>query len=171
MAEVNHFANPDTLFSNLRCRLSHVATVDIASYSMYLGITEDGKDWHEIYPSAARAFIEDVKFLPHRILIGVPFYIECTPDCQHCKNIYNAKLKRFAITTEHIGLNVRYKSGFHMKYYRVRDYVICGGINLGASDAFDVALPVPKSQHNAMRVLFNGAWDTAVVDVSQFMKE
>lgn len=144
-------------------------SVDIASYGMYIGITTT-KDWHETFPSQARAFIETIKTRRHRILIGLPYYASCHENCLDCARRFNDTLRRHALVQAKLDLNLRFNPALHLKYYRVGKVVVSGGINLTASKSLDISLTVEEAHHAALQNFFDSIWRSSTNDITAFLK-
>ena len=156
------FLNPEELFAHLLALAKDNAIVksgpiEISSYNMYLGIT-GGYDWNDQYPSTVRAFIEYIRHLEHRILIGVPYFVECKPDCKECRQSYNKILERYALTKDHLELTMHFIASHHLKYYRIGNHGFTGGINLSPSGYTDVAVEVDFPTTVTLSDIFNQKW-------------
>jgi len=166
------FLNDDEMFGYLTRRINKKAPklnkVDIASYGMYLGITEDGKDWSDKFPSAARDFINAVANTTHRIIIGIPFFIECYIGCESCAFNYDKRLFRTSVTAKMLNLNIRYADKSHLKYYRVDDSLIIGGINLTQSGWVDMSVATKSTMRT--RSMFDRLWRASAGSISVFYK-
>lgn len=164
------FFNQDAMFDYLIGAVNnhHLAPIDIASYGMYLGITEDGKDWSDIYPSSARMFINAVAQKSHRIVIGLPYYTECIEKCVACRLQYDKRLYRTDLTAKKLKLNIRYISDCHLKYYKVGNQVILGGMNLNASGWIDASI-LTKSTIS-LRNMYRRLWKSASPTIDTFYK-
>ena len=160
--------NSEELFerlTNLVEKSRSGSSVSVCSYGMYLGISNkrDGLpvDYNGTYPANVRKFTYAIlrKELPHRILINVPFFSECKPGCADCADNYNQLMDRYDATSEILGLNMRFMNGSHLKYYRVGDNAIVGGINFSTSGSFDVAVEIRsrKDRHD-LNSYFDAMW-------------
>lgn len=155
------FTSAAELFTHLGEAYEPGIDVDIATYNMYLGVSK-GTDWSQRFPSPTRTFVNRVDKSKLRILLGQPAFFECFPGCEHCRMRFEASRKRDVDTARMLGLNIRVHDRLHLKYYRVGDLVIVGGINLGMSDALDASLIVTDwNQRAALVDLFEVAWNQA----------
>lgn len=153
------FTNSAELFTFLEQVYEPGLDVDIATYNMYLGISK-GTDWSQRFPSPTRNFVNRVQKDKLRILLGQPSFFECYPGCEHCRMRFEAGRQREVDTARMLGLRIRVHERLHLKYYRVGDLVIVGGINLGMSDALDASLIVTDwGQRAALIDLFEAAWN------------
>jgi hypothetical protein len=155
------FTSAESLFNHLT-EVYHAQgkpSVDIATYGIYLGFAK-GKDWHELYPVAARKFIDIVDKDSLRMLIGKYPHIPCTVNCQHCLDNYNSKQKEVDKTVVELGITAKQVDRFHMKMYRIGKVYVSGGINLGPSGWVDMSFVIhDKAQKKAMQDLFDKMWD------------
>ncbi len=135
----------------------------ISSYGMYLGISK-GKDWHPIYPSEARTFIDKVqnRAEPPKILIGIRPYLECHKDCTDCRELYDKYIHRLNETVDTLELNTRFTDKHHLKMYVVGNIVILGGINLSGSGYTDAAVVVDSEAAQELIQLFVEEWENGL---------
>lgn len=147
------------------------ATVDIASYNMYLSISK-GTDWSIKYPSEVRTFINSITDKSKlRMIIGVPQYYPCKIGCEDCRTNHNILLQRLRDSKSRLGLNLRYTDTNHLKYYRVGDRVFLGGINLSVSKFIDAVIEVTdEDDKNKLAELFEYTWNSLTTDDIELIK-
>lgn len=169
------FTTSDDLFTHLTKLAEKYAggTIDIATYGMYVGIT-NGIDYSLSYPSAARTFLNTIvaNETSHRILIGVPYFMECLKGCQNCASNYNRTLDRFEQTRSQLGLNIRYTDNLHLKYYRISTNYFAGGINLSTSKSVDFAMRVEgRIQTLKLGALFKRLWSQGTESIEPYCRK
>lgn len=141
------------------------ATVDVATYSLYLQISKN-KDYSYHGNTPAREFIERINKDNLRMVIGLPYYMECKPHCDDCARNYNHRVDRLEDTANALHLNARYHALTHLKYYRVGDRIFTGGINLTSSDWTDVAMEVTNEEEKAeLQRIFDMTWRNSVENI------
>lgn len=153
------FRNTNELFSFLKeYYLENGGKVDISTFGMYLGISK-GKDWSNIYKNQVREFINVVDKKDLRLILGLPAYVECKPNCMDCSKKYNEILERHIDTIKVLKLNCRVHPNLHLKMYRIGDLYISGGINLSASNNVDASFVImDQEQKIFLRDLFEQIW-------------
>ncbi len=155
----------DELFIKLAELAKDGVKVDIASYSMYLQITK-GKDYGYHGHTPARHFIENCDKDNLRMIVGLPYYMECKPNCTECANNYNQRVDRLTDTAHALHLNAKYHPLTHLKFYRVGDRIFTGGINLSSSDWTDVAMEITDPEDKIrLQEIFEQTWRNAVDNV------
>lgn len=144
-------------------------TVDVASFGMYLGISNE-VDWHrKKYPVDARYFIEEIDRVKLRMVIGVPEVLTCTPTCDDCIDKYNKRLENFAYTQQALHLPITFVKNSHLKMYRIGDRYFAGGINLTNSTYVDASFEILDTRYQvAMQEKFNMLWKCQTRDISIF---
>jgi hypothetical protein len=159
------FTNPDSMFAFLKENYeNNPRPVSIASYNMYLGIS-NGKDWSKKYPSSARSFINVLDPSHTRIILGIPPLVECKDDCADCRTKYNKLLQRFIDTKEELGMNLRFSNASHLKMYAIGNLVVSGGINLTTSEFTDATFTVDSGHVDPLMDLFNKHWKAADLSI------
>lgn len=159
----------DELFTELSkiARDNPEASVDIATYSMYLQITK-GKDYSYHGNTPARQFIEDCNKDKLRMIVGLPYYMECKPLCNECANNYNQRVDRLVDTAHALHLNAKYHPLTHLKFYRIGDRIFTGGINLSSSDWVDIAMEITDPEEKKrLQEIFESTWRNAVDNVDE----
>lgn len=155
------FLTSDELFKYLKSITTKYSIVDIATYGMYVGISK-GKDNSIKYPSEVRHFINKLDPSQTRMVIGLPYFMECTPHCPHCAISYNQSLDRFIDTSDRLDLTIKYHSSTHFKYYRIDERIFTGGINLTASGWIDVAIEITDPAQKAeLKHIFESTYNSA----------
>lgn len=136
----------DTFWDKLLDLAKDSGHVVLTSFNMYAGITTDGKDWSEIYPSKTRDFLEALP-CDSEVIVCPPPLIFCDKDkqCPHCKLKYISTLTRMIRTVEVFHyLNWRISKRSHTKCYLfdTADGVqtVLGGFNLTSSDYKDLGI-------------------------------
>ena len=146
------------------------ASVDIATYGMYLGIS-NGKDWQKSFPMVSRDFIDSINKEKLRIVIGVPYYIECKPNCEDCKRKYNQQLDRINETVKMLNLDAKFSDKMHWKYYSIGKTVVCGGINLSDSDYADSSFTIDNpADIGALKMQFEMVWAKSSSNIKKFYR-
>lgn len=165
------FNNSDELFLFLRNYYrKNGGKVDMSTFGMYLGITVE-KDWSSKYKMAARDFINEIKKEDLRLVVGLPYYQECKPDCKDCMEKYNDAIKRHKATIDTLKLNARFHPSLHLKMCKIGNLYVTGGINLGPSKMIDTAFVLSDSKQKAnLDKIFKTAWDGANNDPYHFLK-
>lgn len=164
-----NFKTSEQLFSYLLNIYKPGDEVNISSYGMYLGVSK-GIDWGDIYKTYVRDFINKVNKGRTKIIIGLPYYIECKPGCNDCKIKYNNVLKRHLDTSILLNLNIRYHSELHLKYYNIGDVHISGGFNLNESNYIDWCVLLNKTDGLDIKSIFNKTWRQANSDITYFYR-
>lgn len=146
------------------------SSVDIATYGMYLGIS-NGKDYQKSFPMASRDFIDSINKNRLRIVIGVPYYVECKTNCADCKKKYNQKLDSIKETVDRLGIDAKFNDKMHWKYYSIGKKVVCGGINLSDSDFTDSSFTIDNDYDvNALKLQFETLWYRSEANIRRFYK-
>lgn len=166
----NIFLTSDELFNELRKAYKPGMKVKIATYSMYIGISK-GQDNSFKYPSKVRDFINAINPNDLQIVVGLPYFMECTPGCMHCAIKYNQSLDRFVDTQEMLGMEMRFHSSTHFKYYQIGDRIFTGGINLTGSTWVDIALEITDlKQKQMLRQMYQKTYNGAQTSLEVFKK-
>lgn len=155
------YSNAKRFFDVLTEAVEGAKSVDIATYGAYLGFSK-GIDWHTtgMFPIPARNFIEKCP-AETRIVVGYSNYDP--PQCQGCEKYFEyAKNKGDSIgqVIDNLNLNIRLMPNCHAKLYRIDRRWWVGGINLGASEAYDFMVEI-KSGKKKLQAYFNVLWNYA----------
>jgi len=156
------YIKSDSLFNTLYKVYKKGDKVDIATFSVYVDITEQ-EDWSTVYgPSPVRAFLNKIDKRDLRLVVGLPQYRECKAGCMDCRREYNKGIERTVLSAKRLKIETRYHDASHFKYYRIGDRIFTGGINLTTSDWVDVCLEVTDpEQKTILRTLFEKTWDAS----------
>ena len=164
------FITADELFVELKKAYKKGMKVDIATYSMYIGISK-GHDNSFKYPSTVRNFINVIEPTDLRIVVGLPYFMECKPDCMDCAIKYNTSLDRFVDTQQVLGMEMKFHSTTHFKFYQIGDRIFTGGINLTGSAWIDIAMEITDLKQKAeLRGVFDKTWNGAMTSLEVFKK-
>lgn len=148
-------------------------TVDVASFGMYLGIS-NGVDWHKKkYPVDARSFIEEIDRANLRMVIGISEFLSCEPKmkprCDDCVDNYNRRLENLSATQKTLHLPIVFIKNSHLKLYRVGDRYFSGGINLTNSTYIDASYEILDDRYKeALQDTFEELWKMQNRDIRIF---
>lgn len=164
------YKSSEEFFSHLKLAyLQKRGPVWISTFNMYLNITPE-KDYQNEKPSQVRSFIDSINKNDLRLIIGIPNFSPCAPDCPHCISAYNRKIDRIKHSMETLGIkNVRYSNSMHMKLYYVGGEFYTGGINLTSSGFLDFSIKMMKGYDiSLLKAMFEKVWNESKININGF---
>jgi hypothetical protein len=157
------FNSIDELYSFIGSehRKRPTAAIDIVTFSLYAGFSK-GRDWSTLYPSQVRRLVDEINKSVLRIVVGIPNFVPCKPDCGDCKKVYKNRIDSLVETKKALSMNIRFIKDCHMKMYRIGPVYVVGGMNLTGSRSIDIAMTVEdKGMIKLLQAKFDSIWSAA----------
>jgi phosphatidylserine/phosphatidylglycerophosphate/cardiolipin synthase-like enzyme len=93
-----------------------------------------------------------------KLLIGLPYFPDCTPDCPHCKQ--RREKNKESIISALTNYNYKLIDNIHLKLLIIDNIAIIGSRNLTGSQYEDLSIGVEDPKMiNALKEHFEYLWD------------
>jgi hypothetical protein len=146
--------------------------VKISTYNLYTGMTSYGTMVSSGKTLSSRLFMNLVA-PKARFLVGIPPFIECVENCEHCQEQRKRSMAKFAFHKETWpSIDFRFAKEHHLKLYLFKIdgkwTGFTGGVNLSNSQWDDLLIRLSPEDAEKCNVLFESLWAPATNPLETF---